>query len=334
MKTNIADELCASLPKTYKPFILSRDGKRVILALKTVIVGVALMVCSTNSFAASKLEAIQNIAPINIVGAALGKQNIDRFSGVMPKNYSSQLDYSTAPIIDYAGNPIPQGHAKTFVAFDLPHGEFKLYTDSLLPALNGPVQTGLLSSTTSIKYGDDLTVFAPNATANTPSFVSFRLEARGTFSSLDSLYLGGKGSFGTTINASNLTQIGPSASAQGGSFCIYGASSDCFGTASKTFAGGAFATATAGLKDGGHDELMLRIPLYNSVSTIRLDFTLNAEASQAVTDFSQTVNLFINAPNGVIFHSDSGLLVPEPESYAMFLAGLGLIGWRLRSAKG
>ena len=57
-------------------------------------------------------------------------------------------------------------------------------------------------------------------------------------------------------------------------------------------------------------------------------FDANAGTSGGVADFSHTAQLSIIAPNGVKWTSDSGQLltaVPEPEIYAMLLAGLGLL---------
>lgn len=61
--------------------------------------------------------------------------------------------------------------------------------------------------------------------------------------------------------------------------------------------------------------------------------------SEGLMDFSHTVKTSYIGPDGTTTYSDSGLFpntasissaVPEPESYAMFLAGLGLLGFVTR----
>jgi hypothetical protein len=88
------------------------------------------------------------------------------------------------------------------------------------------------------------------------------------------------------------------------------------------------------LKDGGQDEITLRVPLYQETSVVQFDLEFIAGSTQAVTDFSHTGRLFIDVPGGS-FTTESGIMsaVPEPETYAMFLAGLGLMGFVTRRRK-
>jgi hypothetical protein len=81
---------------------------------------------------------------------------------------------------------------------------------------------------------------------------------------------------------------------------------------------------------------MVKIPLYHETTTIGLFLNMSALAIQVEADFSHTARIFVDAP-GSTFVSDSGNLmtapIPEPETYAMLLAGLGLIGFMTRRRK-
>jgi hypothetical protein len=146
------------------------------------------------------------------------------------------------------------------------------------------------------------------------------------------------GTVTTMFSATNITQgatgIGISSNSCGGD----GQTFQCEATAvtPPSYAFGGFATVTAGLKDGGYDEIMVKIPLYHETTTIGLFLNMSALAIQVEADFSHTARIFVDAP-GSTFVSDSGNLmtapIPEPETYAMLLAGLGLIGFMTRRRK-
>jgi hypothetical protein len=70
------------------------------------------------------------------------------------------------------------------------------------------------------------------------------------------------------------------------------------------------------------------VPLYHEISDLQLNLGLQAGSYQGISDFSHTAKLSIDAPD-MTFTSESGYLlspVPEPETYAILLAGLGVIG--------
>ena len=67
-------------------------------------------------------------------------------------------------------------------------------------------------------------------------------------------------------------------------------------------------------------------------------FSINASADDGyTTDFGNTAKFFIRLPDGITMKSSSGVFladakpvlaaVPEPETYAMLFAGLGVLGF-------
>lgn len=310
------------------------------MVLRTALVGAILILNSVSSYGESEIDVRQNISSFGLIGGALPPQKRDKFESEegIPATYSAQLNYSTGPIIDILGNPIPQGYANTSISYDLPRGEFGFYADSLLPSLGGPTTAASLMSSTSIEYVEGLTVHSPSASASAPSFITFKLQLDGEFNQLPALYPeeGMAGTVATLFSATNITQgatgIVRSSNSCGGD----GQAFQCEGGGTPAFAFGGFATSISGLKDGGYDEMMVRLPLYHETTTIGLFLNMNALSIQMGTDFSHTAKLFVDAP-GSTFVSDSGnfmtAAIPEPETYAMLLAGLGVIGFLARRKK-
>lgn len=84
-------------------------------------------------------------------------------------------------------------------------------------------------------------------------------------------------------------------------------------------------------------------PSLHAVDSIFAEYTFNFYSSlQAITfgtivDYGNTAGISFDLPQGVLLTSDSGVFltaaVPEPETYAMLLAGLGLIGFSTRYKK-
>lgn len=299
------------------------------MTLRPIVIGVLLLAGSTCSFAASTLIANQFVAPSNLIGGALPEMKRDTFTAQTgyPSSYSASLDYSTGPIIDTSGNSVAPGHASTSISFNLPRGEFKLFSESLLPS-QGPTVGGLSSRSGIILY-DYLTIHSPTASSTNPTFLTLHLEADGEMSLLRPQELQGNNSFfSTVLTARNETQRSFSSGHITSSCTSFAGTSDCSSAQGAGFNGGAFATVDPDLKDGGQDEITLRIPLYQETSVVQFEVELTAGSTQAVTDFSNTAKLFIDVPGGT-YTSESGIMsaIPEPETYAMFLAGLGLMGF-------
>lgn len=99
---------------------------------------------------------------------------------------------------------------------------------------------------------------------------------------------------------------------------------------------GNFASTSSDFMNGGKNEIMLRLPLYDETSEILLTASLLAQTTRGFVDVSNTSKLFIDIPGGS-FTSELGLLtlapIPEPDSYAMLLAGLFLIGMVVRQER-
>ncbi|SFU76939.1 PEP-CTERM sorting domain-containing protein [Nitrosospira multiformis] len=307
------------------------------MILKPVVIGILLLASSTLSYANATLGVSQFFVPSQLIGGALPPVKNDSFSvrTGFPLNYSENLSYSTGPIIDTSGNPVAQGHASTSVSYDLSKGEFKLYTDSLLPSA-GPTVGGLASHAT-ISLADYLTVHSPTASPASPTFLTLRLESQGTLSSLKETDPLSKGYFDSHLRARNEAIPGLVADGSVRTTCIFGAeNAGCGSDDHIGFLGGSFGTASGGIADGGQDEITLRIPLYQETSRVQLSMNLNSNSVQSITDFSHTTRLFIDIPGGS-FTSESGItsasVVPEPETYAMLLAGFGLISTMIRRRK-
>lgn len=307
------------------------------MILKPIVIGVLLLTGSTLSYAAASLGVSQYIVPSQLIGGALPQVKNDNFTAQsgFPLNYSDSQSYSTGPIIDKSGNPVAPGHASTSASFDLSKGEFKLYSDSLLPSA-GPT-VGSLASHTAISLSDNLTVHSPTASPASPTFLTLHLESKGTLSSLKETDPFSSGYFDSHLRARNEAIPGLVADGSVRTTCIFGAANAGCGSDDHIgFTGGAFGTTSGGIADGGQDEITLRIPLYQEISRVQLGMFLNSNSVQSVTDFSHTTRLFIDIPGGS-FTSESGVVsasvVPEPETYAMLLAGLALIGTMVRQRK-
>lgn len=304
------------------------------MLLKPILTGILLLVGSTYSFAASTLIANQYVTPFNLIGGAQPQTKRDTFTAQTgyPTSYSESLNYSTGPIIDTSGNPVAPGNASTSISFDLSRGEFKLFSESLLPS-QGPTVGSLSSGSSAILY-DYLTIHSPTASSTNPTFLTLHLEAEGEVSLLNPIQrFTNSASFKSELIARNETDRSFSAGHTISS-CSFVTTSDCSSTGGAAFNGGAFATADANLTDGGQDEVTLRVPLYHETSVVQFSVEFTASSTQAVTDFTHTGRLFIDVPGGS-FTSESGIIsaIPEPETYAMFLAGLGLMALVSRRRK-
>jgi hypothetical protein len=294
-----------------------------------------LLASSSYSFAASTITATQSAIPIGLIGGALQQSINDTFNlqTGFPSHYSKNLDYVTGPIIDYSGNSVTPGYAKTSLSFDLPRGEFKLYSESLLPGQYPGV--GQLVSASRIILQDSLTVHSSTATSTSPAFMTLHLEVDGDMSLLNSDHP----EFGTELIVSSqlIARNETDWSVTTGSTtstCSYGETGSCASGGAPFYSGGSFATVSSHLTDGGKNEMSLRIPLYHETSAIQLSMDISTKSRQGVADLSHTARLFIDNPSGT-FTSESGILapIPEPESYAMMLAGLGLAGFMARRVR-
>jgi hypothetical protein len=303
------------------------------MGLKPIVIGTLLLTGSTYSFAAAPaptLLALQQIVPGFIGGGAPAQPKQDYFVRDIPLTYSENLNYVSGPVLDAFGNPAGSGHASTSISFDLPRGEFELYSDSVHPSA-GPT-VGNMTSGARIDYSDSFTVHSSTASYTNPAYITLRLNSEGTLSSLNGIDPSGNASFATTLVARNES----SSLGLGTIFntCDFGEGGECSPRNEATFSGGAFSTADIGVVNGGQDEIMVKIPLYEETSTVLFSISLIASSQQATTDFSNTSRLFVDVPGGS-FTSESGIMsaVPEPETYAMFVAGLGLIGCIARRRK-
>ena len=295
------------------------------MILKPIVTWILLLVGSTYSFAAPpSLLALQQITPGFVGGGAPPQVKQDHFLPDIPSTYSESLNYVSGPLLDVYGNSVGSGHASTSISFDLPKGEFKLYSDSVHSSA-GPT-VGSMYSSALIGYSDSLTVHSPTASSIDPAYITLRLHSGGTLSSLNGIDPLGEASFNTTLLARNEARV-----SQGlgtiTNICGFGEDGGCSPREDVSFADGGFSTVDTGVVNGGQDEIMVRIPLYEETSTVLFSISLVAVSEQAATDFSHTAKLLIDVPGGS-FTSETGIMsaIPEPETYAMLLAGLGLIG--------
>jgi hypothetical protein len=302
------------------------------MSVRSVLVGACLLAGASYSLAASTITATQSAIPIGLIGGALQQGISDTFNlqTGFPSHYSKNLAYSTGPIIDTSGNAVAPGYAKTSLSFDLPRGEFKLYSESLLPGQYPGV--GQLVSASRITLQDTLTVHSSTATSTSPTFMTLHLEVDGDMSLLNSSHpeYGSNARLESTLIARNESTLVAYGST--GSGCSYGEACTSYGA--RTFGQGGFATFDSHLTDGAKNEITLRVPLYQETSVVQLEMNLYTTASQGVVDLSHTARLFIDVPGGSST-SQSGILapIPEPESYAMMLAGLGLVGFMARRVR-
>ena len=221
--------------------------------------------------------------------------------------------------------------ADAFATADLNHGKFSLFSSS--DGVDTPQRTLLtVSSAAHVGFSDTLYFSIPNATASTATDIYFTLSSNGT---LDASQLG---ETGTAVFQSDfgLRQ----ASGTSGYVNFASMSDTCTKNGCTNQAGGGFGdgvdvsiTPTAELLSGGSDTFLGKVTLRGDKGVVFLAFDVNAGTSGGIADFSHTAQLSITAPNGVTWTSDSGQLlavVPEPETYALFLTGLGLIGFITR----
>lgn len=302
------------------------------MVVKSLLVS-TLVLASSTSFAASSLIAQQFITPRNLIGGALPQSQQDTFTvrTGYPSNYSRSLNYSTGPIINTSGNSVAPGNASTSISFDLLRGEFKLYSESLLPTSG--LTVGELGAVSVFNLYDYLTIHSPTASSTNPAFLTLHLEVEGEVALLNKLpnpdtsqLLRDNATIKSELTVRNETDRSLSAG-HAHSFCSYFTGDGCISSSGATFDGGGFATADANLTDGGLDEITVRVPLYHEISVVQFSVRLEAYNQQGLTDLSHTAKLFINTPGGT-YTSESGIIsaVPEPEIYSMIFAGLFLIG--------
>lgn len=91
---------------------------------------VILALINSPSFAAN-LNVSQYVYHYGLIDAAPAisiSDHFDQFS--RPLYYSESHEYSTGSLRDWRGTTV-EGHTRSSVSFDLPRGEFKLYSESL-----------------------------------------------------------------------------------------------------------------------------------------------------------------------------------------------------------
>jgi hypothetical protein len=209
---------------------------------------------------------------------------------------------------------------------DLNHGKFSLFSSS--DGVDTPQPTLLtVSSAAHVGFSDTLNFTIPNATASTATDIYFSVSSTGT---LDASQLGvtGKSVFQTDFGLRQLS--GTSGYVNFASMIDTCTKDGCTSQQGDGFGDGidVSITPTSALLSGGSDTFLGKVTLRGDKGVVFFAFDANAGTSGGIADFSHTTQLSITAPNGVKWTSESGQLltaVPEPEIYAMLLAGLGLI---------
>lgn len=277
----------------------------------------------TGYLSPSALSPTSWVFPSGAFGAAPGVNDSYLYSTVytndpMPATMSRSVTYNSGSL---------GLKADASATADVNTGKFSLFSSS--DGVDTPKPTLLtVSSAAHVGFSDTLYFTIPHATASSATDIFFALSSNGT---LDASQLGvtGKSVFQTDFG---LRQ----ASGTNGYINFASITDTCNKEGCTSQKGDGFGdgidvsiTPTSALLSGGSDSFLGKVTLRGDKGVVALAFDANAGTSGGVADFSHTVQLSITAPNGVTWTSESGQLltvVPEPETFAMFLAGLGLIG--------
>lgn len=279
----------------------------------------------TGYLAPSALSPTDWVSETYPVGAAPGVRDFYQYfyaNQPMPAMMSRSVNYNSGSL---------GLKAEASATADLNHGKFSLFSSS--DGVDTPQPTLLtVSSAAHVGFSDTLHFTIPHATASTATDIYFSIASTGT---LDASQLGvtGKSVFQSDFGLRQAS--GTSGYVNFASMIDTCTKEGCTSQTGDGFGDGndVSITPTTGLLSGGSDTFLGKVTLRGDQGIVFFAFDANAGTSGGTADFSHTVQLSITAPNGVTWTSDSGQLltaVPEPETYAMFLLGISLVGFMTR----
>jgi hypothetical protein len=279
----------------------------------------------TGYLSPSALSPTNWVIPSGALGAAPRVSDFYQYfytNNPMPATMSRSVNYNSGSL---------GLKADASATADVNAGKFSLFSSS--DGVDTPKPTLLtVSSAAHVGFSDTLYFTIPNATASSATDIFFSLSSNGT---LDASQLGvtGKSVFQTDFG---LRQ----ASGTNGYVNFASITDTCTKEGCTSQKGDGFGdgidvsiTPTSALLSGGSDSFLGKVTLRGDKGVVFFAFDANAGSSGGIADLSHTVQLSITAPDGVTWTSESGQLltaVPEPETYAMLLVGLGLIGFMAR----
>ena len=326
-----------------------------------VLATLAATACPITAYSAPTLVvdtvAVGGTSPLLVANLGLGVTNtpVDsgNFYGLMPgvrNTYSAtssitglvtrDAGYNSGPYHNVLlGTDSPSQTAYALADVNLGLGTLKLYSSSNLIDSSSPLMTVSTVSGAQIVYGDSIHFTNSAATAATVTTVTFSLASTG---SLSAQAAGGSALFSTGLSINGVDQQGD---VGGGmayitDFCNKSgcAASQSNGIDSGSFVSGSLTAGIVGTTTNspfaaGTDRISASFAFRGQTADVVFLVNETAQTSGGIADFSHTALLGVSAPSGVTWTSDSQLLlaaVPEPEEYALMLAGLGVIGAFIR----